>query len=59
MNWVQEWHNVVFSDESRFYLWVHDGRKRVRRLRGERKNLELALERHTVLTQGVMVWGVY
>lgn len=57
VNWVQEWHNVVFSDESRFCLWAHDGRRRVRRLRGERRNLDLALQRHTALTPGVMVWG--
>lgn len=56
-NWVQEWHHVVFSDESRFCLWVHDGRKRVRRFRGERRNPDFFVERHTARTPGLMVWG--
>ncbi|GFV28689.1 HTH_Tnp_Tc3_2 domain-containing protein [Trichonephila clavipes] len=29
--WQDDWHQVVFSDESRFNLWYHDGRIRVRR----------------------------
>lgn len=57
VHWTQEWHRVVFSDESRFSLWAHDGRRRVRRFRGERRNLQLVVERHTALTRGVMVWG--
>ncbi|GFV39814.1 transposable element Tc1 transposase [Trichonephila clavipes] len=34
--WQAEWHQVVFSDESRFNLWDHDGRIHVRRYTGER-----------------------
>ncbi|GFY09907.1 transposable element Tcb2 transposase [Trichonephila clavipes] len=29
--WQSHWHQVVFSDESRFDLWDHDGHIRVRR----------------------------
>ncbi|CAH1989194.1 unnamed protein product [Acanthoscelides obtectus] len=36
--WDQEWNSIVFSDESRFCLVMHDGRARVRRRRGERRN---------------------
>lgn len=57
VNWAQEWRQIVFSDESRFCLWAHDGRRRVRRMRGERKNPTLFVERNTALTQGVMIWG--
>lgn len=56
-NWVQEWQRVVFSDESRFCLWAHDGRGRVRRFRGERHNPEFFAERHTARTPGLMVPG--
>ncbi|GFT57781.1 uncharacterized protein TNCV_4865351 [Trichonephila clavipes] len=28
--WQADWHQVVFSDESRFNLWDHEGRIRVR-----------------------------
>ena len=56
-NWMHEWHQIVFSDESRFCLWAHDGRRRVRRMRGERKNSTFFVERNTALTQGVMIWG--
>ncbi|GFX77760.1 transposable element Tcb1 transposase [Trichonephila clavipes] len=34
--WQADWHQVVFSDESRFNLWDHDGRIRIRRYAGER-----------------------
>ncbi|GFU42672.1 transposable element Tcb2 transposase [Trichonephila clavipes] len=27
--WKTDWHQVVFSDESRFNLWDHEGRIRV------------------------------
>ncbi|GFW58185.1 transposable element Tc1 transposase [Trichonephila clavipes] len=33
--WQADWHQVVFSDESRFNLWDHEGRIRVRPLRGK------------------------
>ncbi|GFX41404.1 transposable element Tcb2 transposase [Trichonephila clavipes] len=58
-NWtVVEWSQVVFSDESRFNLSSDNNRGRVRRPRGERLNPAFALQQHTTLTAGVMVWGV-
>lgn len=56
-HWEAEWHNVVFSDESRFCLGMHDGRRRVRRRRGERHDIGFVVERHVHRTVGVMVWG--
>jgi hypothetical protein len=55
--WREEWHNMVFSDESRFCLGMHDGRRRVRRRRGERPDTEFAVERPIHRTVGAMVWG--
>ncbi|CAH2013856.1 unnamed protein product [Acanthoscelides obtectus] len=55
--WDQEWNSIVFSDESRFYLGMHDGRARVRRRRGERRNPQFFVERHVHHPVGVMVWG--
>ncbi|CAH1996982.1 unnamed protein product [Acanthoscelides obtectus] len=55
--WDQEWNSIVFSDESRFYLGMHDGPARVRRRRGERRNPQFSVERHVHHTVGVMVWG--
>ncbi|GFY01134.1 transposable element Tcb2 transposase [Trichonephila clavipes] len=55
--WQADWHQVVFSDESRFILWDHDGRIRGRRYAGERCLPECVIERHNCLTPGVMVWG--
>ncbi|GFV24814.1 transposable element Tcb2 transposase [Trichonephila clavipes] len=43
--------------ESRFNLWDHDGRIRVRRYADERCFPECVIERHNGLTSGVMVWG--
>jgi hypothetical protein len=36
---------------------MHDGRRRVRRLRGERRNFAFSIERPVARTVGVMVWG--
>lgn len=47
---------MVFIDESRFCLWVHDGRRMVRRFRGELRNLQLGVECHA-FTPEIMVWG--
>ncbi|CAH1969158.1 unnamed protein product [Acanthoscelides obtectus] len=55
--WDQEWNSIVFSDESRFCLGMHDGRARVRKRRGERRNPQFFVERHVHDTVGVMVWG--
>jgi hypothetical protein len=56
-HWIDEWHQIIFSDESWFCLWQFDGRLRVRRPRGQRLNLQFALRRHSGLTPGVMVWS--
>ncbi|GFX19304.1 transposable element Tc1 transposase [Trichonephila clavipes] len=55
--WQADWHQVVFSDESRFNLWNHDGYIRVRRCAGERCFPECVIERHSDLTLKVMVLG--
>ncbi|GFW31396.1 transposable element Tc1 transposase [Trichonephila clavipes] len=54
-SWRADWQQVVFSDESRFNLWHHDGRIRVRRYAGERYIPECIIERHRGRTPGVMV----
>ncbi|GFV84116.1 transposable element Tcb2 transposase [Trichonephila clavipes] len=56
-SWRADWQQVVFSDESRFNLWPHDGRIRVMRYAGERHISECIIERHSRRTPGVMVWG--
>jgi hypothetical protein len=56
-DWTEEWHNMVFTDESRFCLGMHNGRRQVRRRRGERPDIEFAFERPVHRTVGVMVWG--
>ncbi|GFT47105.1 transposable element Tc1 transposase [Trichonephila clavipes] len=53
--WQANWHQVVVSDESRFNLWDHDGRIRVRRYTSERCFPECVIKRHSRLTPGVMV----
>ncbi|GFU08223.1 transposable element Tc1 transposase [Trichonephila clavipes] len=56
-SWRADWKQVVFSDKSRFNLWHHDGRIRVRLYAGERRIPECIMERHSGRTPGVMVWG--
>ncbi|GFT36102.1 transposable element Tcb2 transposase [Trichonephila clavipes] len=55
--WQADWHQVVFSDESCFNLWDHDGGIRVRRYADEPCLPECAFERRRSLTPLVMVWG--
>ncbi|CAH1957897.1 unnamed protein product [Acanthoscelides obtectus] len=50
--WDQEWNSIVFSDESRCCLGMHDGRARVRRRRGERRNPQFFVERHGAIAYG-------
>ncbi|GFX84998.1 transposable element Tcb2 transposase [Trichonephila clavipes] len=56
ITWQADWLQVVFSDESLFNLWNHDGCIRVRRYAGERCLPECVIERNSGLTTGVMVW---
>lgn len=56
-HWRNEWHRVLFSDESRFCLWRNDGRGHVWRLPGERYLPAHIVDRHTGPTPGFMVWG--
>ncbi|GFV33993.1 transposable element Tcb1 transposase [Trichonephila clavipes] len=55
--WQADWHQVVFSDESRFNLWDYDGHVRVRRSACERCLPECVIERHSGFTPEVVVWG--
>jgi hypothetical protein len=56
-HWIDECHQIIFSDECQFCLWQSDGRLRIRRPKGQRLNLQFPLRRHSGLTPGVMVWG--
>ncbi|GFT97187.1 transposable element Tc1 transposase [Trichonephila clavipes] len=46
-NWQADWHQVVFSDESRFNLCDKNGRIRVRLYAGERGLPECVIERYS------------
>ncbi|GFU98540.1 transposable element Tc1 transposase [Trichonephila clavipes] len=46
-SWHADWQQVVFSDESCFNLWHHDGRIRVRRYAGEWHIPECIIKRHS------------
>ena len=54
VHWRVEWRSVVFSDESRFCVYVST---RVWRRPGERHLPEYIRPRHTGFTSGFMVWG--
>jgi len=51
------WRRVFFTDESRFTLFRHDGRRRVYRRRGERFADCCVLERDRFGGGSIMVWG--
>lgn len=48
-----------FSDHFRFSLGAHDGRKSIKRCRGESRESHFHVERHVHRTVRVMVWGAF
>ena len=52
------WRDVIFSDESRFLLFRHDGRCRVYCRRGERNAAPCVVQQDLFGGGGIMVWGV-
>ncbi|KFM68158.1 Transposable element Tcb1 transposase, partial [Stegodyphus mimosarum] len=56
-SWLpSDWHRIVFSDESHFTLEADDHRVCVWRGRSPRSQSAFALQRHTTITPGVVVW---
>ncbi|GFS70697.1 transposable element Tcb1 transposase [Trichonephila clavipes] len=55
--WKADWHQVVFSAESRFNVSDHDGRIRIRLYAGERCLPECVIKWHSCLNPGVMALG--
>ena len=57
VDWRVEWHSAVFSDESRFCLYVSDGHTHVWHRLGEHHLPECICPRHAGPTSGFLVWG--
>ena len=58
LNWTQvRWNTTVFSDESRFCVYHHDGRQRVWRRRGEQYAQCCILQHDRWGGPSVMVWA--
>lgn len=53
-NWDPQWNRVVFSEESYLCLAMHDGRARVRRRRGEKRDPQFNVRRPVHHTVGKM-----
>ena len=56
---LAHWRHVIFADESRFLLYMQDGRLRVRRQRGEVLNEECMAETVAFGGGSVHVWGAF
>ena len=54
---IQDWANILFTDESRFHLDSSDGRSRVYRRVGERYADACVIQRQSFGGGSVMVWG--
>lgn len=58
VNWtVDQWRNVLFSDETRVQLWKPDGRKRVYRRPGERYAACNLVQNVSFGGGSIMLWG--
>ncbi|GFW51211.1 uncharacterized protein TNCV_3594931 [Trichonephila clavipes] len=55
--WQADWPQVVFSDKSRFNLWDHDGRIRVRRYAGIEKPKERRKKKKDRKRRALVVFG--
>ena len=56
--WLAGWHQVVFSNESCFNLWVCHGRVHIIRYAGQYFLPDCIMERHSGRINGVKVWSV-
>lgn len=57
LSWTQEnWNRIIFSDESKFDVYVGDSRKRIIRSKGEAFHKE-CLKRTVKFAKGIMIWG--
>ena len=54
---IQDWANILFTDESRFHLDSSDGRSRIYRRVGERYADACVIQRQSFGGGSVMVWG--
>jgi hypothetical protein len=54
---IQDWANILSTDESRFHLDSSDGRSRVYRRVGERYADACVIQRQSFGGGSVMVWG--
>lgn len=58
VNWsIEDWSKVMFSDESKFMLYKHDGRHRVYRRPGERFKQACIEEKVAYVGGSVLVWA--
>ncbi len=56
---IEDWTNVVWSDESRFLLWHSDGRVRIWRKEHESMDPSCLVSTVQAGGGGVMVWGIF
>jgi hypothetical protein len=57
--WVDEWDNIIWSDESKFELFKGNGRRWVWRQPHEKYDVECLISTVKSGQQGVMVWGCF
>ena len=57
-NWIDQWKNIIWSDESRFELFNNDSRNWVWCKKDERYNIE-CLKPTVKNSIGIMVWGCF
>ena len=57
-NWVEQWNEVIFSDESRFEIFDNDSHKWVWR-RVDEKFRKECLQPTVQKSDGIMVWGCF
>jgi len=57
-NWINEWENIIWSDESRYELFNNDSRNWVWRKKDERYKIE-CLKPTVKNSIGIMVWGCF
>jgi transposase len=58
-NWVNEWENIIWSDESRFEVFGGDGRKYVYRNSKEKYDPKCLIPTFKSGQESVMVWGCF
>ena len=59
VKWINEWENIIWSDESKFEVFGGDGKRYVWRTPQEKYNPKCLIPTFKSGQESVMIWGCF